>query len=266
MLSDGMKTEDLRSLSQLGNALWLDRELSRKRTAETLEAVSLLSITEEAFLEKASSVLLARANREDLRLQAPFLGDPFFRLLPEERFLLVALHVERWSYHRVARILQCAEEQVATRAWKVRVHLASQPGSANKSGASKSVPVLGAVGVAPRHPSCPEFHSLNPWTQRFLDEEYASRERVFLQNHLMACDDCRHALNRCGELYYHVEKMIPRVEAEGFEDLGRMMDLIRKRKDPLLWTWQDAVRAFLRRPETQLLLLVILVWWAVALF
>ncbi len=259
-----MRTEDLRTLSQLGNALWLDRDLSRKRTAETLEAVSLLSITDDAFLEKASSVVLARASREDLRLQAAFLGDPFFRLLPEERFLLVALHMERWSYQRIARILECSEEQVATRAWKVRVHLASQPGA--KTGSAKSVPVLGAVGVAPRHPSCPEFHALNPWTQRFLDEEYASRERVFLQNHLMACDDCRDALNRCRELYYHVEKMIPRVDAQGFEDLGRIIELIRKRKDPMLWSWQDAARAFLRRPETQLLLLLILVWWAVALF
>ncbi len=263
MLTSGMKTEDLRSLSQIGNALWLDRDLSRRRTAETVEAVSLLSIPEEMLLEKASTALLARASREDLRVQAAFLGDPFFRLLPEERFILVSLHLERWSYERVARVLQCTEEQVATRAWKIRVHLASQPlpkSSVSKDASRRSTPVLGAVGAAPKHSSCPEFHALNPWTQRFLDEEYASRERVFLQNHLMVCDDCRLALSRCRELYFHVEKMIPRTEADGWEDLGRIIQSIRRRRDPMQWTFSDALKAFLRRTETQWFLAAVLAW------
>ena len=33
-----MKTEDLRTLTQIGNALWIDRDLSRRRTVETIEA------------------------------------------------------------------------------------------------------------------------------------------------------------------------------------------------------------------------------------
>lgn len=265
MLSSGMKTEDLRSLSQIGNALWLDLDLSRRRTAETVEALSLLSIPEEMLLEKASTALLARASREDLRVQASFLGDPFFRLLPEERFILVSLHLERWSYGRVARVLQCTEEQVATRAWKIRVHLASQPlpKSEASSKTCRSTPVLGAVGAAPKRASCPEFHALNPWTQRFLDEEYASRERVFLQNHLMVCDDCRLALSRCRELYFHVEKMIPRTEADGWEDLGRIIQSIRRRRDPMQWTFSDALKAFVRRSETQWVLAGLLAWWIV---
>jgi len=258
-----MKTEDLRTLTQIGNALWIDRDLSRRRTVETIEAVSLLSIPEERVLERASSVLLARANREDPRINAALLGDPFFRLLPEERLILVGLHFERWSYERLARILGCTEEQVATRAWKIRVHLASQPNSTQRPAGRNRLPaVLGAVGVAPKKPTCPEFHALNPWTQRFLDEEYASRERVFLQNHLMACDDCRMALSRCRELYFHVEKMIPRSEASGDErelqGIARMAIELRKRRNPMLWTWKDAVLAFVRRAEVQLMIAFLL--------
>jgi hypothetical protein len=212
------------------------------------------------LLEKASTALLARAAREDLRVQAAFLGDPFFRLLPEERFILVALHLERWSYERIARVLQCTDEQVATRAWRIRVHLASQPLPKSVEPSRRTTPVLGAVGVAPKRSSCPEFHALNPWTQRFLDEEYGSRELVFLQNHLMACDDCRTALNRCRELYFHVEKMIPRSEVDGWEDLGRIIQSIRRRRDPMQWTWKDALEAFVRRTEIQLAIAGMLAW------
>ena len=266
-----MRTEDLRSLTQIGNALWVDRDLSRQRTAETLQAVSLLSIPEEVLLERASSVLLARASREDPASRAAYLGDPFFRLLPEERFVLVALHLERWSYARVARVLQCTPEQVAMRAWKMRVHLASQPlpGRPKSSTQPRTPPVLGAVGVAPKKASCPEFQSLNPWTQRFLDEEHAPRERVFLQNHLMACDDCRLALSRCRELYFHVEKMIPRVEGDAAEelgDIGRQMAELRRRVNPELWSWGDAVHAFMKRPEAQVFLSLAMAWLLYRLF
>lgn len=263
MLETGMKTEDLRTLSQIGKALWVDRDLSRRRMAETIQAVSLLPIPEERVLERASSALLERANREEGRGNAAFLGDPFFRLLPEERLILVALHLERWSYERLARVLDWTEEQVATRAWKIRVHLASQPlpGTRNRISA-----VLGAVGVAPKKATCPEFHALNPWTQKFLDEEYAPRERVFLQNHLMACDDCRQALGRCRELYFHVEKMVPRLDAEALDDierLGRAVLAIRRRRNPTLWTWKDALATFVGRTETQLAIAIVL---AFALF
>jgi hypothetical protein len=269
MLSVGMTTEDIRSLSQIGNALWVDRDLSRQRTAETLQAVSLLSLPEDALLERASSALLARATREDLGARAAFLGDPFFRLLPEERFILVALHLERWSYERVARVLGCTAEQVATRAWKVRVHLASQPlpKSQDKGRASgagpRAPPVLGAVGTSQKGASCPEFQSLNPWTQRFLDEEHATRERVFLQNHLMACDDCRLALARCRELYFHVEKMIPRTDGDSAAELSvlaRQIAEVRRRTRPELWSWGDALHAFLRRPEVQIFTSLALAW------
>lgn len=59
-----MRVEDLRSLSQIGQALWIDPVLSKQRTAETLQAVGLLSIADDRILERASSALLARAQNE----------------------------------------------------------------------------------------------------------------------------------------------------------------------------------------------------------
>src|SRR5690606_18093796 len=44
----------------------------------------------------------------------------------------------------------------------------------------------------------------------FLDDEIQGQERVFLSTHLMACDSCRDALNRCRDFYYDLDAMIPR--------------------------------------------------------
>jgi hypothetical protein len=256
-----MDWQDLRALSQIGQALWVDPALSRARTAETLQAVGLLRLSPERTLERASAALLARALREGERVPNSRLQDPFFRLLPEERLLLVGLHSERWSYPRLSRVLGCSEEQVASRAWKLRVHLASQ-----RSDPKKPLASLGAAGVSPRRSSCPEFDPLVPWTQRFLDEEFAPRERLFLQNHLMACDSCRGALNRCRDLYYQVETMVPRsleVSEAKSEDLRVLREAfmqVRRRTDPGSVTWKEAARAFVRQTETQVVLAALLTW------
>lgn len=242
-----MKSEDLRSLSQFGQALWVDPQVSLRRTAETLEAVGLLQLGgSDQMMERAASALLARAHRDSEGVPAELLFHPFYRLLPEERLLLVALHFERWSYARLARVLAWTEEQVATRAWKLRVHLASQ-----KRDSSRPMAVLGAVGVAPRKATCPEFQALNPWTQRFLDEEFKPRESLFLQNHLMGCEECRGALSRCRDLYYQVEKMIPEVKTDGWENLAEVYSQVRRTVEPSTVTTAQAVRTFLRRTENR---------------
>jgi hypothetical protein len=262
-----MKVEDLRSLSQIGQALWVDPRLSRLRTAEALEAVGLLQIQDARILERVSGVLLARAMRENELIIPSLLSDPFYRLQPEERFLLAALHLERWSYQRLSRVLGGSVDQVATRAWRLRVHLASQGSSPRRPLAS-----LGAAGAAASRPNCPEFDALNPWTQRFLDEELQSRERLFLQNHLMACADCRSALNRCRDLYYQVESMVPRgnmsddAQEDGLEGLQETYRRIRTRMRPSETTWRDAGRAFLRQTEIQLLIAGLLTWFVWRLF
>ena len=261
-----MRVEDLRSLSQIGQALWGDPELSHRRTAETLQAVGFLPLADEKILERASTALLARATSERGGVLSAALANPFFRLLPEERFLLAALHAERWSYRRLARVLESGEEEVACRAWKLRVHLASQ-----YRGTERPLASLGAAGAVPTRPSCPEFDPTNPWTQRFLDEEIPSRERLFLQNHLMACGECRGALARCRDLYYSVEGMIPKALA-GEGDSARIQALqeaffqVRRRVSPSEVTWRGAIRSYLGRTEAQLLLAGLLTWLAIRIF
>jgi hypothetical protein len=256
-----MRVEDLRSLSQIGQALWVDPVLSRQRTAETLQAVGLLQLADDRIIERASSALLARARSERELIAPPLLADPFFRLLPEERLLLVALHQERWSYCRMARVMNSSEDAVASRAWKLRVHLASQRIDPKKPLAS-----LGAAGAPARKASCPEFDALNPWTQRFLDEEFQSRERLFLQNHLLACADCRGALARCRDLYYQVESMIRNHAVNDPDDEARLRSLereflkVRGMVRPSEITWKQALSSYLRRTETQLLIAGILTW------
>ncbi|MBU6376263.1 MAG: hypothetical protein KGQ59_09730 [Bdellovibrionales bacterium] len=256
-----MRAEDIRSLSQIGHALWVDPEISRLRTAETLQAVGLLRLQEGRVLERASSALLARALQDKESFPASFLADPFFRLLPEERVLLVALHLERWSYHRLARVLGWTEDQVAMRAWKVRIHMASQ-----QSDKKRPLAALGAAGAPAKKASCPEFDALNPWTQRFMDEEHESRERLFLQNHLMACEECRGALARCRDLYYQVDTMLPRSTLQSSQDSAEIRSLeeafrqVRVRVRPSEATLKDAFYAFLRRGESQLIIAAFLTW------
>jgi hypothetical protein len=204
-----LRTQDLETFTQIGDCLWADRDRSRSLQIQTLSAASLQDLTEERMLERATSALLLQATRGRLaatpEINASVLSNPFYRLEPFERLILTALHRGHWSYARLARVLGETSERVEELAWTARVNLATSaigcgflPGVSYPSGA----PATG--------PRCPEYSSLRPWTQRFLDEEVSDgSQRLFFQNHLMACDSCRAALGRCREFYYAIEKLIP---------------------------------------------------------
>jgi hypothetical protein len=204
-----IRTQDLETFTQIGDCLWADRDRSRRLQAETLSAASLQDLTADRLLERATSALLLQAMRGRLaatpEINASVLSNPFYRLEPVERLVLTALHRGHWSYGRLARVLGESAERVEELAWTARVNLATSaigcgflPGVSYPSGAPAS------------GPRCPEYSSQRPWTQRFLDEEIqAGAERLFFQNHLMACDSCRAALGRCREFYYAIEKLIP---------------------------------------------------------
>lgn len=212
-----MNTEDLRALSHLGHALWVEPGRLERAALETLTAVSLLDLPSEKLVERASSALLERASRDGAAVNATALGTPFFRLLPEERLILAALHLGHWSYARISRILDRSEETVARAAWSARVRLATSKGS---------IPIPGGSNG----PQCPEFDPQMPWTQRFLDEEITPRERLFLQNHLMACAMCRKSLALSRDLYYSVDAMLPRVVSPAEEEawVKRLALVLRK--------------------------------------
>ena len=260
-----MNREDLRALIELGRALWADPRESDLATVETLSAITLLDLTPDRALERAASALLERVRNRGLAADTRAslsvgAGDPFFRLYPEERMLLVSLHLGRWSYARLSRIFGISARQIEEMGWRARIELVSALPAANYP-----------AGAPSRGSRCPEYDSKRPWTQRFLDEEIPSgRERIFLQNHLMACESCRGALARCRELYYAIDRVLPRLNQSGGDDgVLRSLEAIARRgsllKSPTQRSFAETLEIFTRRPGVRwaLSVLAALVIWRI---
>lgn len=257
-----IQKQDLKILVEMGRALWMDPRESQHATIETLSAVTLLDLTPDRALEKAAAALLERVKKRGgaanfrSNLEAGLgIGQSFYRLLPEERFLLVALHMGRWSYARLSRVFGEPAEQIEAQAWSARLRLAS-----NEQG----VPY--PAGAPVRGPHCPEYDPKRPWTQRFLDEEIVSgRERMFFQNHLMACSSCREALGRCRETYYAIEQRLPRRSSEENPEqkddaqMLRSLETIARRgmvlRMPADRTLGESLAVFVRRRDVQFVLI-----------
>lgn len=250
-----MSREDLKALAEVGRALWADPRESQLATIETLSAITLLDLMPDRALERAAAALLERVTKRGFAADtysslAAGVGagtaSRFFGLYPEERMLLVSLHSGRWSYARMARIFKTTPERIEEMAWSARIALVSSaPGAPYPAGASQ------------RGANCPEYDAKRPWTQRFLDEEIRSgSERVFLQNHLMACDSCRNALGRCREMYYAVDKLLPRLTEEAndagvlrsLESLARQTSVLRS---PSQRSFAETIEIFTRRPDVR---------------
>ena len=222
-----MHASDVRILTRLGRSVWMNTEDWERSTLEVMTAVSLLGISQDQSAERAGRLLLERARESELDPGVAHERDlwmsPFYRLPVDQRFVLAGLHGARWSYSRLGRILGCSVEDVEKLAWNARIHL-NIP--------SLFPTVLGKVGA-----SCPEFDPLRPWTQRFLDDEIASkRDQLFLQNHLMACASCQRTLDQSRVTYYEAEKRVPLgSEADSFgESLKQVLLQNPNRKRNLL--------------------------------
>jgi hypothetical protein len=233
---------ELGTFAEIGKALWADESLSERFTVETLSAVTLMDIPRDRLIERATSALLQRAVQHAATSNTSHLNRVFFRLSPEARFALSALHLGRWSYSRIGRILEISPEQVEALAWTARTVL----------GAEISKIAIGGAKGGGFH--CPEYDLNRPWTQRFLDEEISSgQERIFLQNHLMACNACRIALNHCRDLYFAVERFIPRTSESGVEQLEALCKEGRALKGESAHenAW-DALKYVLKKPDVLL--------------
>lgn len=261
-----MQPHDLKSVAHLGQVFWANRNRAEPMTVETLSAVSLLELTDERAVERAARALLDRALREgtaantfaNLGTQAA--SAPFFRLELQDRFLLVSLHEARWSYARLSRILGISIERVEELAWRARVQLATVTGTAK---GNRAYP----IGGVPLTSHCPEYDARRPWTQRFLDEEFADgREKLFLQNHLMACDGCRRSLMSCKDVYYAVDAVIPRLEESDAAELVEALKEVTTRSRDLRArraTVSGALRSVFGRFDVQLVVLAIVMIGAI---
>ncbi len=242
----------IKTYAEFGRALWADPSRSGEMAVETLSAIALLNLTQERALEKASSALLDRAVRQGMAtntvdaLENGKFG-AFFRLQPEERFVLAALHLGRWSYERVARVIQAKTEVVQVLAWRARSQIAIAEG-------------LTPIGAKFASANCPEYDLDRPWTQKFLDEEIGNgREAVFLRNHLMACESCRRSLARCRDIYFRVEAMLPRVAED--DGILRVLERVsvegKKLRTGEGYTFMDSLVAFLSQRGVQILLALV---------
>jgi hypothetical protein len=195
-------TQEWKTLTLLGRALWAEPAQSRKHAVETLSAVSLHDFNLDVMMDRTVQGLVARALREPVSQRKALIHHPFYRLTPKERVILIGLHFGGWSYARLGRVLDLSPDEVSALAWRARLNLATQmlePWS--------SKPLIHPPGSYGKH--CPSYDPISPWSQKFLDEQFPKRERFFLQNHLMACSRCLSILNRTRDLYYRVEKSLP---------------------------------------------------------
>ena len=193
-----MNKEDIRSLTRISRSLWGDLDQSVAISEDTLTSVSLLNLSDDRTIERASKVMIELAERNPPTLLK--LNHPFFRLAPIERFLLTATHVEKLTYEKVARTLGIDKNLIEPWLWAIRLKFCFQESQ---------------TGIEYPHapsslgPMCPEYNPTQPWTQRMMDDELGKRERFFLQNHLMGCDKCRKSLELTRKLVFKVESLVP---------------------------------------------------------
>jgi len=246
--------DDIRSLTRISRSLWGDIDRSVAISEDTLTSVSLLNLTDDGVIERASKVMIERAERNPPTLLR--LNHPFFRLAPIERFLLTALHVEKWSYSRVARTLAIEIRMIESWAWATRLKYCFQ---------EMDAPVEYPRGPAQLGPVCPEYNPSSPWTQRLLDDELGKRERLFLQNHLMGCDRCRKALELTKNMFFKVEALIPVKESslETEYATDRIFDVWKRGESafrPITTKPRESLARFIENPRVQFILAAFLVF------
>jgi len=233
-------SEDMDAFSCVGRVLWPSHEIAKRSLEETLSIVSLLQLSPEMALERATQALLERAKRESKSVQIgahlELLNHPFYRLFLEERVILVALHIGHWSYARLSRILNLSIEQVEGMAWTARLKLAP-------------------IGKYPHAPypvgeKCPAYHADRPWAQRYLDDEILTgRERIFLHGHLPECTACGNHLSDFRELYYEVGQETARLamDPQWTKELRTLVRAQSRMKWMSEWGFFETLAFFVRR-------------------
>lgn len=241
-----MDREQIRSLTRMSLSLWGSSERAFAMSEETLTSVSLFRLSTERTIERAMKTLIERAEQSPKRVLA--LHHPFYRLAPVERFLLTALHIEKWSYERIARVLRIEISLIETLSWASRLKLCFQEMNLEIE-YPKAPTTLG--------PMCPEYDLSKPWTQKLLDDELGKRERNYLQSHLMTCSRCVKSLAQTRKLFFKIETFIPasistaETEVES-ERIYRSWKAGESAFRPILTTFEQSLVCFLNQPRIQI--------------
>lgn len=258
--------QNVQEISQIGRALYYDPKDSYHYSLETLSTVKLLELDENSSLERATSALIFQALKKNQNPQTPeALNHPFFQLDPYDRFILSALHLCQWPYEKCSRILNIHSTHIAKRAWTARTRLMEK---LIHLGKKIHYPIQAELTTS----QCPEFDTKQPWTQKFLDDEIKGKERLFLQNHIMACDSCRITLHQTREIYYilddHIKKTIITSNPENLEfetKLSQKWNEI-ENKNELTKLFKLSLIDFLKTTPVKILFTVIVVFFLMWLF
>jgi len=245
-VNEHLDSSDFQAISHMSVALWPRVETSTQAAQESITASALQDLTAGRFLEKTAYSLLKRA--ENQQSPGQFLNHPFYRLLPLERFLLTALHMSHWSYKRLARLSGKSEEVIQSTAWKARVYLAQFKQTL-------------ALPQGSTRPGCPPFDHNAPWTQKLLDDELNTKDRTYLQNHMMACPICSEDLRRSREIYFRADAFLKDLmkdvpDGQDFEDLWRKIHQVKTRESH--WTFWGSLKKFYKKRDVQVLTLVMI--------
>ncbi|NDF15210.1 hypothetical protein EB061_07805 [bacterium] len=244
--------EAFKSFTRISCAIWGDLKKSTVVGQESLALVSMLRLEPSAAIERASKILIERAEKSPP--SALSLQHPFYRFSALERFLLVALHRESWGYVRIARTLGIDAKLIEPWIWALRIRLCFQEIQDSGLEYPRGPTRLGA--------SCPEYVVTAPWTQRLLDEEMSNRDRIFIQNHLMACATCRHSLELTRRMVFKIDSLIPNQASneeieEAATGLQESWQDSEKVFDPSKITFAGSIASFLSLPSTQIALAVL---------
>ncbi len=251
-------------LAHLGGALWSEPIRALHVTQEALAAASLLDLSsEDDTLNRTVRAVYERASRTPTSVHSVALNQPFFRLFPEERLILIALHLGKWSYHRLSHVLGDSVEHIQELAWNARLFLA---GSALKG--SQGRPLMHPTGSTQCIAACPEWSTTHPWTQRYLDRELGHKEELFLQERILKCDGCKDSMQRCREIYYAAEKSIPMLQDPWMDDFSKNLRQTWKQSQTLVHPWEmpfrQSLQMYFRKTEAKLavtLLVLFLISW-----
>jgi hypothetical protein len=239
----------LKSFTRISYLIWGDLKKSLTMSQESLAVVSMLRLEPSLVIERASKVLIERAEQNPP--SALSLQHPFYRFSALERFLLVALHLENWGYVRIARTLGVDAKLIEPWIWALRIRLCFQEIQDSGLEYPRGPTRLG--------PACPEYNVSAPWTQRLLDEEMSNRDRIFIQNHLMGCSACRGSLELTRKMIFKIDRLIPeQATREEIEAASEALELSwhegERVFDPSKVTFAGSLEAFMNQTSTRVAL------------
>lgn len=278
-------TAALNELLVLSQSLFSDVEEAAQQLSEVVSLIAWLDVDSEMLIRKSARLLFERAESRGPSATAASNNQPFYRLLPIERFALTAVTLLHWPYSQVLSVLEPTlkgESSLQELLWATRLQLAYAPESQVFLKRKMPQGLIHPSGSAIAGAHCPEYLSLRPWTQRLIDRNYVGKEKAFLESHVLRCQVCSRAVERTRILIYAVQSILDAAGLKSPEEVSRKIEsrvvrqiaraeisMIDRTGIAAVRTLGDALSIFIRRPMGKFLAGALVVWaalWAVGLW